>query len=185
MNNVPHPSKRPHLLVAYASEFGSTYEIAERIAALLQQSGALVDLTMIMDVARIDAYDSVVMGSAIFNGAWLPEAEAFVREFAPHLSHIPVAFFAVSMTMREDTPEHRRTVLAYLQPVLAAAPLVQPISIGLFAGRLQYRNLPLMTRVMFWLRTRLPDGDFRNWDEVDAWVKDIQPALCHHADIPG
>ena len=54
---------------------------------------------------------------------------------------------------------------------------VQPVGIGLFAGRLQYRNLPLLTRLFFWLQSRLPSGDFRNWSTIQTWVREIRPAL--------
>jgi menaquinone-dependent protoporphyrinogen oxidase len=167
----------PHLLVTYATEFGSTYEIAQRIATVLRQEGVRADLRVIMDVDHVEVYDAVIIGSAIYNGAWLPEATAFVQQFETQLARIPVAFFAVSMTMRTDTPEHRQTVVSYLRQTLEAAPRVQPVSIGLFGGRLRYRNLPLITRIQFWLRTRLPAGDFRDRRAVDDWVTQIQPML--------
>ena len=168
-------SKR--LLVAYSGEFGTTHEIAEVIGQTLRDASTEVDLRQIIDVHDLAPYQAVVVGSAIYNGAWLPEAVEFVRYFEARLSRMPVAYFAVSMTMRTDTPANRRTVLAYLAPVRAAAPAVQPVGIGLFAGRLQYRNLPLLTRLFFWLQSRLPSGDFRNWSTIQNWVREIRPAL--------
>ncbi len=168
-------SKR--LLVAYSGEFGTTREIAEVIGHTLRDTSTEVDVCQTINVHDLAPYKAVIVGSAIYNGAWLPEAVEFVRYFEAKLSSLPVAYFAVSMTMRADTPANRRAVLAYLEPVRAAAPAVQPIDIGLFAGRLQYLNLPLLTRLYFWLQSRLPSGDFRNWTTIQKWVREIRPAL--------
>jgi hypothetical protein len=54
---------------------------------------------------------------------------------------------------------------------------MQPVDIGVFAGRLRCRNLPLATRVLFWLRNHLPGGDYRNWRAIRAWAYTIRPAL--------
>ncbi len=165
------------ILVAYSGEFGTTREIAEVIGHTLRDTHTAVDVRQTIDVRALAPYQAVVLGSAIYNGAWLPEAVEFVRHYAAMLSGLPVAYFAVSMTMRIDTPANRRTVLAYLDPVHAVAPAVQPVAIGLFAGRLQYFNLPLLARLYFWLQSRLPSGDFRNWATIQEWVREIRPAL--------
>ena len=165
------------LLVAYSGEFGATAEIAEVIGQTLRDASTEVDVRPLIDVRELAPYQGVVVGSAIYNGAWLPEAVEFVRYFEAMLSRMPVAYFAISMTMRTDTPASRRTVLAYLEPLRAVAPSVQPVGVGLFAGRLQYFNLPLLSRLFFWLQSRLPSGDFRNWSTIQAWVREIRPAL--------
>ena len=165
------------ILVACASAFGSTGRVAEAIAATLRDAETVVEVRYVLDVADLGAYDAVVVGSAIYNGAWLPEAIYFVRTFAPVLSTMPVAYFAVSMTMKEDTPENRCRVLAYLASVRQAAPAVRPLDIGLFGGRLRYRNLPLLDRLIFWLMARLPGGDYRNWAAVRRWAARIKPLL--------
>jgi hypothetical protein len=36
--------------------------------------------------------------------------------------------------MAEDTPDNRQATLAYLEPLRQAAPQVEPVNIGLFAG---------------------------------------------------
>ena len=165
------------ILVAYASEFGATSTIAAVIGEVLRAGGSTVDVRTIVDVGNLSGYNAVVLGSAIYNGEWLPEAVHFVHFHEPALRRIPVAFFAVSMTMREDTPEHRRIVLEYLEPVRTAAPHLEPVSIGLFAGRMDYHKLPLLERLRFWLRARLPAGDYRDWAAIRAWAAEVRPML--------
>ena len=165
------------ILVVYASEFGTTREIAEEIGQMLSDPETHVDVRQIFDVRDLAPYDAAVVGSAIYNGAWLPEAVDFLRFYEAMLSAIPVAYFVVSMTMRSDTPANRQTVLEYLSPLQRAAPTVHPVHIGLFAGRMNYHNLPLLLRVYFWFRAHFPSGDFRNRSAIQKWVRQIRPAL--------
>ena len=165
------------ILVAYASEFGSTREVAETIAEALRDAATAVDVQLVVDVPDVSSYDAVIVGSAIYNGRWLPEAIHFVQSHQPRLSTIPVAYFALSMLIRDDTPQNRRTVMSYLEPVRQAAPAVRPVSVGLFAGRMRYRNLPLLTRLVFWVKARLPSGDYRNWQAIRSWAEQVRPAL--------
>ena len=39
---------------------------------------------------------------------------------------MPVAYFLVCLTLKDDTEENRRTVAAYLDPVREQGPQVQP-----------------------------------------------------------
>lgn len=165
------------ILVAYASEFGTSTEVAELIGEVLRDAETAVDVRFVLDVNDLSPYHAAIVGSAIYNGAWLPEAVYFVQTFESKLCRMPVAYFAVSMTMKDDTPANRRTVLAYLEAVRAAAPLVQPVDIGLFAGRMRYRNLPPLARLLFWARAHLPSGDFRNREAIRAWATLVRPAL--------
>lgn len=165
------------VLVSYASQFGATQAIAETIGAALREAGAEVDVRLVLDVNDLSGYQAVIVGSPIYNGQWLPEAIYFVQHYEATLRQMPVAYFVVSMTMREDTPEHRQRVLEYLAMVREAAPTIEPVDIGLFAGKLDYHNLPLLDRVLFWLRERLPSGDFRNWNVVRTWVERVRPEL--------
>lgn len=165
------------LLVTYASEFGTTQRIAEVIADTLSGPGVSVDVRLLADVRDLSPYTGVVVGSAIYNGAWLPEAVHFVQFYESMLSRLPVAYFASCMTLINDTPERRTVVRSYLDQVRELASSVQPVDIGLFAGQLHYRNLPLSTRILFWLRSGLPNGDYRNWGAIRAWALKVRPAL--------
>lgn len=165
------------ILVAHASEFGSTVEVAETIGQVLRDSGATVDVRSVVDVDTLSAYDAAIVGSAIYNGAWLPEAVHFVQVHAARLSRMPVAYFVVCATMREDTPEHRQGARSFLDPVLDQIPQVRPIDIGLFSGKIETPKLPWPVRLRMRLTTDLRRGDYRRWDEVRAWTARIAPQM--------
>jgi menaquinone-dependent protoporphyrinogen oxidase len=161
------------ILITYATRAGSTAQVAETIAQTLGTTGATVDVRPIKSVTDLAANNAVVIGSAIRFGQWLPEAVEFVKNNQTTLSRIPTAYFVVSGFLREDTPEMRQTVLAYLDPVRK---ILEPTAIGLFAGKMDYRKLSLLDRGIAAL-VKQPEGDWRNWDAIRGWARDLQPTL--------
>jgi menaquinone-dependent protoporphyrinogen oxidase len=90
----------------------------------------------------------------------------FVETHRDAFSQVPVAYFAVCLTLKDDTEENCRTVAAYLKPV----------DVGLFAGRLDYSKLPFLC----WLIAKAmgeAEGDFRDWEAIRAWAGELVPLL--------
>lgn len=160
----------PHILVAYATGTGSTGEVAEAIAGVLRDEQVRVAVLRVQDVPGVSDYSAVVLGSSIRGGRWLPEAIDFLEKFAGVLTTRPVAYFTTCLTMVEDTPENRRIVREYLDPVLALAPKIEPVGLGLFAGSLN----PAMKAIV---PGGGPYGDFRNWELIREWAGQIKPHL--------
>jgi menaquinone-dependent protoporphyrinogen oxidase len=91
-----------HVLVAVASRYGSTRGIAEAIARKLRARGHAVDMRTAGDAPDAGAYDAVVLGSAIYNQAWLPEAAEFVRRNRAALASRPAWLFSVGALSSEQ-----------------------------------------------------------------------------------
>ncbi len=157
------------VLVAYASQYGSTGGVADAIGKELCNRGAAVVVCMLKNVGSLNEYRSVVIGSAIYRGKWMPEAMDFVERNRGALQQVPVAYFLVCMTMREPTEENRRKVLAYLDPVLKAAPEVQPVNVGTFAGALNFSNLSSPIKMIMKLKGA-SEGDYRDWTAIRTWA---------------
>ena len=158
------------VLVAYATKAGSTGEVAEAIGQALCAGGAAVEVKPVKEVSDVSGYAGVVVGSAIRMGQWLPEAVKFVETHQEALSQVPVAYFAVCMTLAEDTEENRRTVAAYLDKVRE---MVQPVDVGLFAGTMDYSKLSFVFRLVI-KAMKAPEGDFRNWDAIRDWATNLK-----------
>jgi len=62
------------VLVAYATRYGSTLEVAEEIARVLRQSGLLVDDLSVREVKSLDGYRAVVVGVPLYIGKFLRDA---------------------------------------------------------------------------------------------------------------
>jgi menaquinone-dependent protoporphyrinogen oxidase len=161
----------PHkVLVAYASRSGSTMEIADSVGKILAESGYAVDVLPVKEVTSVKEYSAVVLGSAIWGGKLLPEAMTFVKQYKPVLAGKPLAVFVVCLTMKDDTPENRKKVNAYLNPLREE---VTPQSIGLFAGKMTSAKLNIFLRFMVKHMIKAPEGDFRDWTKIHAWAKEV------------
>jgi menaquinone-dependent protoporphyrinogen oxidase len=164
------------VLIVYASRAGSTGEVAKAVGQTLSEAGASVDVRSVTDTNDLSNYEAVIVGSAIRMGRWLPEAVDFVKKHRDTLSRVHTAYFVVCNTMKDDTPENRKKVLAYLDPVRKAAPNIEPVDTGLFAGVVDFSKLSFMDKSMLKVRGA-SEGDFRNWVAIKKWATDIAPML--------
>jgi menaquinone-dependent protoporphyrinogen oxidase len=57
-----------HILVAYASKYGSTAEIAKKIGEVLRGSGLEVNVVSATEVENISSYEAVILGSGVYAG---------------------------------------------------------------------------------------------------------------------
>lgn len=170
----------PNVLVAYATRTGGTAPVAEAIASTLQDEGLNVDVGSVKDTINLSTYDAVVLGSSIRVGAWLPEMLEFMKDNQKHLQNMPVAFFTVCLTLSEDTPENRESVRHYLDPVRK---LVNPVTEGYFAGKMDFARLSLPVRWMV-KKMKSPEGDFRDWEKIRRWATDLKPFLVGNLILP-
>lgn len=169
----------PKILITYASRSGSTAEIAAALGKSLSQDGTQVDVLPMDDVKDLTAYQAVLIGSAIRDRAWLPEAIQFVKAHRSELVQKPIATFTVCITLAMSNSDQYRTAVAeWIAPVRT---LVQPVSDGLFAGRLDFNRLPLNWDTVK-LRTVValgifPKEDRRDWNAIQSWAQNLQPLL--------
>jgi menaquinone-dependent protoporphyrinogen oxidase len=164
------------ILVTFATRAGSTEEVAKAIGQALAAQGATTDVLPVQNVANVAEYDLVVVGSAIRMGSWLPEAVEFVGAHKSQLSSKATAYFLVSGFLREDTVEMRQKVLAFLDPVRA---ILEPASIGLFAGKMDYSKLPWLDRTIA-KAVGSYEGDWRDWQAIRTWALGLLELLTHN-----
>ena len=187
------------ILVAYTTNAGSTTEVAEAIAKTLGQGGAQIEVRRIKEVADVRPYDAVIVGGPMMMG-WHKEAVNFLGKHQQVLSRMPVACFltALRLTKTSETSldkvsvyldpalakapkdenklsfmEKHDTVASYLGPVLRKATLVKPVSVGFFAGKLDYSKLSLFHKLFVKLFMRAKAGDFRNWEAIRQWAVNL------------
>ena len=105
------------VLVAYASNHGSTREIAEAISGSLEKAGLRAHLRPAIEVDDLDGYDAVVLGAPIYMGRWQRHAHAFLRRHRSALAERPLAVFALGPL--HDDPKEWSEARAQLDTALA------------------------------------------------------------------
>lgn len=154
------------VLVTAASRHGTTAEIAQIIAGVMRTSGLTVDVMAPEEVASVDAYDAVILGSAVYAGHWLEPAKAFVVRHHQELADRPVFLFSSGPLgdppKPADEPEDAWAVEA------STGAMDQRV----FAGRLTQSQLSLPERLIV-KAVRAPYGDFRPWDDIADWAIEI------------
>jgi menaquinone-dependent protoporphyrinogen oxidase len=123
----------------------------------------------VKDISSITQYDGIIIGSAIRMFKLLPETLKFAKRFRDSLRDKPTAYFVVCLTMREDNEKNRTQVEGYFKPLYE---IKEPVSIGLFAGKMDYSKLSFIWRKLF-SRIKIEEGDFRNWDLITDWAKRV------------
>ena len=170
------------VLVAYATDHGSTRGVADRIADRLQQHRVDAEARAVADVLEVSRYEAVVLGSAIHGGQWLPLARQFAERNAALLREWPVWLFSVSTLGDEESmfpPRVADRLRAWRKETPEAAGmrrLLHPREHRNFAGAIARSHWPASGRAFFWA-TGGRYGDHRNWPAIDAWADRIAAQL--------
>ncbi len=169
------------ILIAVASKYGATEEIAQRIAQRLAANG---HETRVLDAnsATVSGYDAFVIGSAVYMGHWMRDAMAFVHRSRDHLVHQPVWLFSSgplgNETMTREAEDPLKAAKPQELPELTEALL--PRRHRVFFGALDPKKLSFRDRMLRMLpsgRRMLPEGDFRDWGDIDSWATEIARGL--------
>jgi menaquinone-dependent protoporphyrinogen oxidase len=164
------------VLVAYASVHGSTRGIAERIAAKIGERASRVELRSLDQIQNVESYDAFVLGSAIHDQAWLPQAVDFVTRHRATLAARPVWLFSVGMPGALGRPLRALAMTEGPKVIAGLRDAITPRDHRLFSGVVVRDQLPLFGHIVFRaLGGRY--GDFRAWKEIDAWAEEIAKQL--------
>ncbi len=163
------------VLVAYATKYGATAEIAERIGQTLREADLPADVRPAQEVADLTPYGAVVLGSAVYIGRWRKEAAEFLQVHEDALAQRPVWLFSSGPTGEGDPVALLQgwRLPGQLQPI---ADRICPRDIAVFHGAVDLQRLNFMEKWMF-QNVKSAVGDFRDWDAITAWATGIADAL--------
>ena len=164
------------VMVTAASKHGSTSDIAQAIGAALTFHEIDADVWSIEAVESLDGYDAVVLGSAVYMGHWLDPAKRFIDHHAAELKQRPVWLFSSGPLGEPAKPEGPPSDAAEMIAATGAREHV------VFAGSLDKHRLGLGERAIV-AAVKAPEGDYRPWDEIDAWAGRIAAALAASAEV--
>lgn len=184
------------VLIAYATNAGTTAEVARAVGEEIQKNGSPVDVLPVDQVDSLEGYEAVVLGAPMIMG-WHRGAVSFLKKHQQTLSKAPVALFitCMSLTQTGETQvdgvpvtvdpnlplppqregrlsfrERYATVMEYLRPILKAAPQVKPVSVAFFGGRLDMYRLKWWQALFVMLIIQAKPGEKRDWEMIRAWA---------------
>jgi menaquinone-dependent protoporphyrinogen oxidase len=163
------------VLVAYATKYGATAEIAEKIGEALRSAGLQADVLPAEQTADVTPYDAVVLGSAVYAGSWRKEAVTFLETNEKKLAERPTWFFSSGPTGEGD-PVQTMKGWRFPQAQKPIADRIQPRDVTFFHGDIDMKKLNFAEKLLV-KGIKAPVGDFRDWDAVAAWAKGISDAL--------
>jgi menaquinone-dependent protoporphyrinogen oxidase len=161
------------VLVAYATRYSSTQEVAEAVAAMLRERGLEVDIQLMRDVRTLGQYRAVVMEAPLYMFRWHKDARHFLSRLREALMERPVAIFALS-PFHIDEKEWQGS-RAQLEKELAKFSWLRPIALELFGGKFD----PAKLRFPFNMPAlkRMQASDIRDWTAIRAWASNLAATL--------
>ena len=184
------------VLVAYASRHGATRGIAERIGEVLRTEGLDAFVASTDGVVDVGGADAVVVGSGVYMGSWLKEATEFVQRNEVALAARPLWLFSsgpIPGSSRSKGPDADPLTDALgpesgpgsggRKKMAAITAATKPRDHRVFLGAFDPDDPPRtmaerVVRLMPAARNILPAGDFRDWDAIEAWAREIATALA-------
>jgi menaquinone-dependent protoporphyrinogen oxidase len=164
-------------VVVYASKYGSTKGVAEFIAEKLRQQGTRAEAQQVDVVHNPADYDAFVIGSGVYMVHWLKEATEFVMQNRTVLASRPVWLFSsgpLGSDASTNDPKLEPKEIAKFRDA------INPRDHRVFFGALDSSKLGFahrMTRKLPAARAMLPEGDFRDWKDIEAWASSIAQVL--------
>lgn len=168
-----------NVLVAYASKHGSTAEIAEAVTQTLRDLGLNADCVGAGEVADLEPYDAVILGSAVYMKRWRGDAKHFLRKHGKDLARRPFWIFSSGPTgdPSADNP-------AWNEPprIVAKAETLGMRGHVVFGGRMPTEaHGPAKAMVE---NTPPEYRDRRDWDQIRAWSAAVAAELAAAAPVP-
>jgi menaquinone-dependent protoporphyrinogen oxidase len=171
-----------NVLVAYASKYGATRGVAERLTDRLRAAGLEAQARPVTTVGDLSGYGAFVIGSAAYLGHWLTDATAFVRRNGAVLASQPTWLFSSGPLGTKPTDAEGRDLRLAAVPkeISELREAIHARDHRVFFGALDPGRLGLRDRAMRMLpagRALFPKGDFRDWPDIDAWAAGIAEEL--------
>lgn len=159
------------ILVAYASKYGATEEIAECIGLVLSQAGHQVSILPVDEVTDVSTYDVFVIGSAVYVGQWRRATVKFLRRHKHELASKQTWLFSSGPT-GSGNPVDIMKGWKYPPTLQFLIKSIKPVDIAFFHGHLNPEKLNMIERFLI-NKIKAPIGDFRDWTSIKQWATDI------------
>lgn len=167
------------ILIVYATRYGSTQEVAERVAATLRENGLKVDVQAARQVQTLEGYRAVVLGAPLYIGRWLKDAHRFLGRHQEGLAQRPVAISTLGPTRMEEM--EAPDVRTQLDQEMNKYPWLKPVAAELFGGKYDPATLRFPDNLLAVIPASplhgAPASDARDWEAIRAWAEALPSKL--------
>ncbi len=166
------------VLVAYATRYGSTKEVAEKIGQIFIQSEFDVDVLPCKKVDSLEGYQFIIIGAPYYVGSMLKDAKNFLLKNQDTLSRKSVAFFALGPI--GDTEKELTDTQNQLENELKQFPWFKPISTVMFGGKYDPVKLRFLDKFLTLPRFPLHNlaaNDARHWGDIKGWAENLSSKI--------
>jgi menaquinone-dependent protoporphyrinogen oxidase len=162
------------ILITFGSKRGGTEGLAHMVAGALRAEGLTVDVLPPGQARRLDGYDAVIVGGALYMSRWHRASRRFVKRHAAQLRERPTYFFS-------SGPLDGSAVRTDIQPVSEVSGLMRHVGARghvTFGGRLpaDAKGFPASAIA------KKTAGDWRDPGQVRTWAHAVAAQL--RADVP-
>lgn len=158
------------VLVSAGSKYGSTAEIADRIAVVLREHRFDVEVVVPEQVADVSLYEAVVLGSAVYAGRWVKDARELADRLAVSSPGAATWLFSSGPIGDPPKPEEDPVDVAEIMKATSAR------DHRVFAGKIDKSKLNFGEKAIV-MAFRAPEGDYRDWSAIDSWANEIATSL--------
>lgn len=162
------------ILVCYATQYGSTQEVAQQVVTTLRECGLTVDIQPVREVRSLAGYHAVVLGAPLIMFHWHKDALRFLKRQREALAERPLAIFALGPTHDPHDEAEWQDSRAQLDKELAAFPWLKPVTLEMFGGKYDLAKLRFPLKL---LAGAAPASDIRDWDAIRAWARELPAKL--------
>jgi menaquinone-dependent protoporphyrinogen oxidase len=176
------------VLVIYATSYGQTRRIAQRVADVLTGAGCQVNVMNAKEPAaagvRPEDYEGVVVGGSIIARGLQPAIAQFVRAHREALDRLPSAFFQVSASAGSAKAEGRAAAQQLLDRFLEQSQWHPDLAVSV-AGAINYTKYNLFLRWFMKRASRLEGGstdtsrdhEYTDWAQVEDFARQFLAVL--------
>lgn len=162
------------ILVAYATRYGSTQQVAETIAAALRDAGLAVDLKPAREARALDGYGAVVLGAPLFMFHWHKDAHRFLSRHRAALEQRPLAIFALGPVHDPYDEAEWQSSHEQLDKELARYAWLKPVALEMFGGKYDPAKLRFPLKMF---AGEVPPSDIRDWAAIREWASHLAERL--------
>jgi len=173
----------PRVLIVFATSYGQTRRIAERISVVLEEREIEVDILDAKDntpLLGLATWDAVIVGASIIARGHQPAARRFITRNLDDLNRMPSAFFSVCASAGSAHAQNREAAQTLRADFLAEVGW-HPSLAASFAGAINFTEYNWLLRAYMKYASKLNGGstdtsrnhEYTDWNQVDAFASKV------------